>query len=154
MEPAHLLEDAVAAFRSRADAGGVALDVRVEPGLPILDVDPIRIGEVLSNLLSNALRATPPGGSVHMAAALVEGARGVALTVEDTGSGIPPDLIPHVFDRFVKAAALLVRHRPHEFTTSTRLSDQVICSQRISRLSCATRGCIDLPAGYAPSRGL
>src|SRR5437588_968808 len=50
VEAAHLLEDAVAAFRSRADAGGVALDMRVEPGLPILDVDPIRIGEVLSNL--------------------------------------------------------------------------------------------------------
>jgi len=91
----------------------VALHTRVAPGLPPLDVDPVRIGEVLSNLLSNALRHTPSGGSVVISAEPAESpgpaetggdGRAVAIAVEDTGAGIPPEALPHVFDRFVKAA--------------------------------------------------
>jgi signal transduction histidine kinase len=70
----------------------------------------MRIGEVLSNLLSNAIRHTPSGGSVVVSAEPAEPSetvgdgRAVAITVEDTGAGIPPEALPHVFDRFVKAA--------------------------------------------------
>jgi two-component system, OmpR family, sensor histidine kinase BaeS len=102
VDPAALVQDAVAAFRARADAAGVTLECRAADGVPELEVDPVRIGEVLANLLSNAVRHTPRGGSV---AALVEPApAGVSFTVSDTGTGIDPADLPHVFDRFVKSA--------------------------------------------------
>jgi two-component system sensor histidine kinase BaeS len=97
-----LVQDAVAAFRARADAAGVTLECRAADGVPELDVDPVRIGEVLANLLANAVRHTPRGGSVSVA---VEPAvAGAAFTVADTGSGIDPADLPYVFDRFVKSA--------------------------------------------------
>jgi len=58
---------------------------------------------VLANLLANALRHTPRGGRVTVLAA--PDRNGVAITVEDTGTGIPPDMLPHVFERFVKDPA-------------------------------------------------
>jgi two-component system, OmpR family, sensor histidine kinase BaeS len=102
VEPASLVQDAVAAFRARADAAGVRLDWRAAPGVPELDVDPVRIGEVLANLLSNAVRHTPRGGSVTVA--VEPSGTEVAFTVADTGPGIDAEALPHVFDRFVKAA--------------------------------------------------
>jgi signal transduction histidine kinase len=73
----------------------------VGEGLPRLDIDSVRIGEVLSNLLANALDHTPTGGSITVAAARADDGS-VAFEVEDTGTGIEPDALPHVFDRFVK----------------------------------------------------
>jgi two-component system, OmpR family, sensor histidine kinase BaeS len=102
VDPEALLQDAVAAFRARADAAGVTLECRAADGVPELDVDPVRIGEVLANLLANAVRHTPRGGSVT--AAVEPSAAGVAFTVADTGSGIDPTDLPYVFDRFVKSA--------------------------------------------------
>jgi len=102
VDPGALVQDAVAAFRARADAAGVTLECRAADGVPELDVDPVRIGEVLANLLSNAVRHTPRGGSV---AAVVEpSAAGVSFTVSDTGRGIDAADLPYVFDRFVKSA--------------------------------------------------
>jgi two-component system, OmpR family, sensor histidine kinase BaeS len=102
VDPAVLAQDAAAAFRARAERAGVRLDWRPEAGVPELDVDPLRIGEVLANLLANAIRHTPRGGSVQV---VVEPApAGVAFVVADTGSGIDPRDLPHVFDRFVKSA--------------------------------------------------
>jgi signal transduction histidine kinase len=80
----------------------VRLTGDVADDLPDLSVDPFRIGEVLSNLLSNAVRHTPQGGSVTVSAA--RKASTVEFTVEDTGSGIAPEQLPHVFDRYVKAS--------------------------------------------------
>jgi signal transduction histidine kinase len=102
VDPAALVEDAVATFASRAEAAGVRLEARVASGLPALEVDSVRIGQVLANLLSNALRHTPNGGSVKVGAAATNGTRAVAFTVADTGAGIAPETLPHVFDRFVK----------------------------------------------------
>jgi signal transduction histidine kinase len=80
----------------------VTLRWQAADGVPELDVDPVRIGEVLANLLANAVRHTPRGGSV---AAVVESApAGVAFTVSDTGKGIDPADLPYVFDRFVKSS--------------------------------------------------
>jgi signal transduction histidine kinase len=101
VDPGQLVEDLVAAFRTQADGAGVRLEGRVENGLPEIDVDPIRIGEVLANLLSNALRHTPPDGSVVVEA--TPASPGVSFTVTDTGAGIPLDALPYVFDRFVKS---------------------------------------------------
>ena len=101
VEPGHLVEAAAAAFRSQADDSRVSVEARIAEGLPEIDVDSVRIGEVLANLLSNALRHTPPDGSVVIAAEPAPD--GVSVTVMDTGAGIPADALPHVFDRFVKA---------------------------------------------------
>ena len=62
----------------------------------------MRIREVLSNLVANALRHTPSGGRVTVAGAVEDGELGPCSTVRDTGPGIDPALLPHVFDRFVK----------------------------------------------------
>ncbi|MEJ2266519.1 MAG: histidine kinase dimerization/phospho-acceptor domain-containing protein [Anaerolineales bacterium] len=59
-----LVGEVVASYRPQADTSGVALQLDVEPGLPPVEIDPTRIREVLSNLLTNALRYTPPGGQI------------------------------------------------------------------------------------------
>ena len=79
--------------------------VDVPDDLPLLDVDPVRIREVVGNLVANALRHTPSGGRVVVTAALAgaSSGRAVEVTVRDTGPGIEPALLPHVFDRFAKS---------------------------------------------------
>jgi signal transduction histidine kinase len=101
IDPAALAEDAAAAFRSRADRAGVALECRAAGPVPEVDVDPVRVGEVLANLLTNAIRHTPSGGTVRVEVEAVAG--GVAFTVADTGPGIDARDLPHVFGRFVKS---------------------------------------------------
>jgi signal transduction histidine kinase len=101
-DPDVLIGEVLHAFAPVATTAGVTLTTEPTGDLPILDVDPVRIREVLSNLVANALRHTPAGGTVS-----VEGsadARSVVLVVRDTGPGIDPALLPHVFDRFVKGA--------------------------------------------------
>ena len=104
VEPQDLVADAAAAFGPRARAERVSLEPRTAPGLSPLDVDPTRIGEVLANLLANAVRHTPPGGSVVVSAEAAEDGRAVAFAVRDTGPGIDSDSLPHVFDRFVRGS--------------------------------------------------
>lgn len=72
--------------------------------MPLLDIDPGRISEVLGNLLANALQYTPGGGKIRVRCA-AEGGRGgpVTISVGDTGEGIPPGDLPHVFDRFCRS---------------------------------------------------
>ncbi len=99
VEPAALVEEAAAAFRAAADSAGVSLMTSVAPGLQPIEVDPIRVGEVFANLLSNSLRHTPSGGSIVISTEHSRG--GVRFTVSDTGRGIPADELEHVFERFV-----------------------------------------------------
>jgi two-component system sensor histidine kinase BaeS len=100
VDPAALAQDTLAAFASRAVAAGVELGADVDGSVPLVLVDPARMRGVLGNLVSNAVRHTPRGGSVRIGAAPAGGA--VAVTVTDTGEGIPADLLPRVFDRFVR----------------------------------------------------
>ncbi len=79
-------------------AKGVALVERADPHLPRVAADPDRIGEVLANLLANALRHTQNGGRVEVTA--TRHGRHVELAVSDTGEGIPPELLERVFERF------------------------------------------------------
>jgi signal transduction histidine kinase len=95
-----LVQETVDSFKSQAETAGVSLNTLIADDLPVTEVDPARIRGVIGNLLSNAIRHTPTGGSVAVEARAAGGA--VAVTVRDTGAGIPPDLLPHVFERFVK----------------------------------------------------
>jgi signal transduction histidine kinase len=99
--PRDLIETVVRSFSAQASDAGVRLDTKVADALPEVEVDRLRIGEVLSNLLSNALRHSPAGGIVTVSA--VDASDGIEVSVSDTGSGIPPDRLPHVFDRFSRS---------------------------------------------------
>lgn len=95
-----LARDTVESFQSQAESAGVLLSARVDDNVPTIEVDPARIRQVISNLMSNAIRHTPSNGSVKVAVSSAAGQ--VTMTVTDTGEGIPPELLPHVFERFVK----------------------------------------------------
>jgi signal transduction histidine kinase len=101
-DPDVLVADVVRSFEPAATAAGVELTVSFAEDLPILDLDPVRIREVLANLVANALRHTPAGGRVTVAGSVTTDRRWVSLEVRDTGAGIDPTLLAHVFDRFVK----------------------------------------------------
>src|SRR6185295_6046878 len=93
--------DVVLAYGGDAQARGVRLAIDAPDDLPPIDADAVRIREVIGNLLSNALRHTPTGGSVVVrVAAGVSG--GVSVDVRDTGRGMPPEEIARAFDRFYK----------------------------------------------------
>ncbi|WP_243769489.1 sensor histidine kinase [Streptomyces cyanogenus] len=95
-----LLDQVAAAHRVAADAAGVALRTRTDAAV-WLDADPVRMRQAVGNLVSNALRHTPAGGTVTLAGRR-DGAD-VVLTVTDTGAGIAPEDLPHVFERFWRA---------------------------------------------------
>ncbi len=98
-----LAADVATAFEAAAGATGIAIDADVDDSLPLLDIDPVRIREVLGNLVGNAIRHTPAGGSVRISGRL--DGRWVELVVADTGSGIEPELLDHVFERFSRSAS-------------------------------------------------
>lgn len=86
----------------RVAAGTARVDLRTDTdGRPWLDADPVRMRQALGNLVSNALRHTPPDGTVTLSAR-PDGDH-VVLEVADTGTGIAPEDLPHVFDRFWRA---------------------------------------------------
>ncbi|GEN81375.1 sensor histidine kinase [Actinotalea fermentans] len=107
-DPGELVHLAHLAARERAEAAAIALTADVEPGLPPIAADPERMAQVLGNLVDNALRHTPAGGRVTIAARRDPSRTGthvthVTLTVADTGGGIAAEHLPHVFERFYRA---------------------------------------------------
>ena len=101
-DPEILVTEVVRSFEPAAAAAAVTLTAAIDGDLPIVEIDPVRIREVLANLVANALRHTPSGGRVTVAGAVEDDGRWIRLEVRDTGPGIDPALLPHVFDRFVK----------------------------------------------------
>jgi signal transduction histidine kinase len=95
-----LLEDAVARFAVRAAAAGVRLETVLPGAVPALECDRDRLAEVLDNLIDNALRSTPAGGSITLATHAEGDA--VELEVADTGRGIAEADLPFVFEKFYR----------------------------------------------------
>jgi signal transduction histidine kinase len=103
LPPQTLLEQTVSAFSHQANQRQITLCMEAEPGLPEIAVDEIRMAQVLGNLVSNALRYTPDGG--HIVLAAHRQSPHIVLSVQDDGAGISPDAVPHVFERFYRADA-------------------------------------------------
>jgi signal transduction histidine kinase len=98
VNPAAVVEAAVDAVRPTAEAKGVRLEVAIEKQAGPVSGDHMRLQQVVLNLLSNAIKFTPQGGRVEVRLARVESH--VELRVSDTGQGIEPRFLPHVFDPF------------------------------------------------------
>ncbi|MEJ7603364.1 MAG: ATP-binding protein, partial [Kofleriaceae bacterium] len=103
LEVAHLVGRAVELATPLIEERGHRLSVEVSPGL-IIDADETRICQVLTNLLTNAAKFTEPGGQIQLVVTKDPDATGgqVVMTVKDSGMGIPPELLPQVFDSFVQ----------------------------------------------------
>jgi two-component system sensor histidine kinase BaeS len=98
--------EAATAFGAAAAAARIELTTSVDDELPLLDIDPVRMREVVGQLVANALRHTPAGGRITIEARRSPDHAGgwIEIAVSDTGSGIDPDLLPRVFDRFASGA--------------------------------------------------
>lgn len=101
VDPAALLDRTTASFARQAQEKNINLAVEKQPVLPEVRVDFERMVQVLSNLVSNALRYTPEGGQITLKAHAE--AEQVHLRVQDTGTGIPPEALPRIFRRFFRA---------------------------------------------------
>ena len=95
-----IVQRVATSFRARAEAEEVRLETTVEEALPTVAIDRVRIEQVLTNLVDNAIRHTPPGGQVVVAARETGGS--IRVEVTDTGPGIPSEALPHVFDRLYR----------------------------------------------------
>jgi signal transduction histidine kinase len=104
--PVNLADVAAAAVetvRPALEAKSIRFESSVDPNVGSIVVDPDRLQQILWNLLSNAIKFTPEGGRVRLSIARVQGT--VEIVVSDTGVGMPPEFLPHAFERFRQADA-------------------------------------------------
>lgn len=114
-----LLSEAVDSLRPTAERRGISLRLSVSDRVTQIDVDPGQMQRVLLNLVQNAIRHTPTGGSVEVTA--VPAGNRVRIDVVDSGEGIAPDDLPHIFDRFYRGEKSRVRHDPRDGTAGAGL---------------------------------
>jgi two-component system phosphate regulon sensor histidine kinase PhoR len=111
-EPTHLatvIKFAVEDAQSQADAKQLTIQTQVAPDVPNVLANPPRLRQMLSNLINNAIKYTPAGGGVHVAARVENGT--IVLTVSDSGVGIPAVDLPYVFNKFYRAANIRDTHQ-------------------------------------------
>jgi two-component system phosphate regulon sensor histidine kinase PhoR len=101
VEPAALLKSAVERMRVQAERAGVSLMLGEAAPAPMVQADASRLEQVLVNLIHNAIKFTAPGGEITIAAQPKDDQ--VIFTIRDTGSGIPPEALTRIFERFYKA---------------------------------------------------
>jgi PAS domain S-box-containing protein len=102
-----IVDNAVATIQPAADSKGVRVQTVIDPRVGPVSGDPDRLQQVVWNLVSNAVKFTPKGGRIQVRLERVDSH--VEVVVSDTGMGIPPDFLPHVFDRFRQAEAVTTR---------------------------------------------
>jgi signal transduction histidine kinase len=102
---AELIDDVAHSFQVQAAASQITLQSNIQPMLPLVEIDPIRIREVLVNLLANALRYTPQDGRIRIDCGFTDGDQSwLQISISDSGTGISAQDLPHVFDRFYKSS--------------------------------------------------
>ena len=104
---ADVIEAAIDTAAPFIEAHGHALETRLDGGDPWVEIDPVRMAQVIGNLLHNAAKFTPPGGRIRLSTA--QQADGVEITVEDDGVGMGPEVLPTVFDLFSQGSQSLDR---------------------------------------------
>lgn len=100
LDPAKLIEDITDRFQPLAADANLSIKKSMAPGVPLIHADRDRLEQVLANLVMNAIKATPAGGVITLGAE--PSSTGVRLSVCDTGDGIEPEHLPHIFERFYK----------------------------------------------------
>jgi signal transduction histidine kinase len=145
-----IVRDALASLRNQITAQGITVATEFDPDLPPAHLDYAQIEQVLLALLSNAIEAMPRGGRLTINADRVEGGRRLRLVVADTGPGIHPTQLPHLFDLFVTG-------KPSGTGLGLAFAKRIVelHQGRISVASELTRGSrftIDLPIVAAPAR--
>jgi PAS domain S-box-containing protein len=101
VDPNLFIESAIEAVRPAAEAKGIRVQKIIDTGVVSVSGDPVRLQQVVWNLLSNSIKFTPKGGRVQIRLERVNSH--IEIAVSDTGSGITPEFLPHVFDRFRQA---------------------------------------------------
>jgi signal transduction histidine kinase len=101
-DPGAMVEEVVVGPQARAQSRGLTMKTEIEPGLPTVSADKKRLAQVLNNLLENAVRHTPRGGSVTVRVARDGGM--VRFSVVDTGDGIAPTELSKIFESFYQGA--------------------------------------------------
>jgi len=104
---APLVREAVDSIAPTAEAKGISIDADIGADVPTVSIDPNRLLQVIWNLLTNAVKFTPSGGRITVAVS--RHAREIAIEVTDTGRGIAPDFLPHIFTPFRQAEPVATR---------------------------------------------
>ena len=107
VEPVSFIEAAIETVRPAADAKGIRIEKLLDPAAGPISGDPNRLQQVVWNLLSNAIKFTPKDGKVQVLLERVNSH--IEISVADTGIGIKPEFLPHVFERFRQADASTTR---------------------------------------------
>ncbi len=102
-----LIDDAVRTMRGQTEGAHQILSQRVDPGLPLVEVEADRIRQILVNLLTNAHEYSPEGASIEITARVADA--DVEIAVTDNGPGIPETQLAHIFERFVRGDAGLTQ---------------------------------------------
>ena len=100
VSPQKLLNDVQATYLHMASQKNIKIELNIASDLPMLNIDPGRMTQVLTNILDNALRHTPEGGQIELAAKEVQD--GVEISIQDSGPGVKGEDVNRIFNRFYR----------------------------------------------------